>query len=122
VRRRRRSLHRDEPLVREHRLDDFARAAATRHDHPVRLLADDEAFLREVCEHGPARRIAVEAAIFLGRVGVDRRVEIEDGNRREAMALADLPVVQVVRRRDLDRTGAERCADEASAMTESCGR
>ena len=35
-------LHRDEPLVGQHRLDDFAGAAASRHDHPVRLLADDE--------------------------------------------------------------------------------
>ena len=107
----RRGLHRDEPLVREHRLDDFAGAAATRHDHPVRLLADDEAFLREIREHGLARRIAIEAAVLLGRVGVDRRVEVEDGDRLQAVALAELPVVEVVRRRDLHATGAEGFVD-----------
>ena len=31
-----------EPLVGQHRLDDFAGPSAARHDHPVRLLRDDE--------------------------------------------------------------------------------
>ena len=46
MRRRRRLLHVDEPLVRQHRLDDFAGALAARHDHRVRLLATPAGRLR----------------------------------------------------------------------------
>ena len=111
MRDRRGRLHRDEPLVGQHRLDDFVRAAAARHDHPVRLFADEQTLRREIGEHRLARRVAIEAAILLRRVVVDRRVEIEDRDRREAVALADLPVVEVVRRRDLHAAGAEGLVD-----------
>ena len=112
MRRRRRRLHVDEPLVRQHRLDDLARAAAARHDHRVRLLRNERDLLRvEVGEHRLARDIAVEPAILCGCVVVDRRVEIEDRQRREVVTLADRVVVEVVRGRDLDRAGAEFAVD-----------
>ena len=111
MRGRRGRLHRDEPLVGQHRLDDLPGAPAARHDHLVRLFADDEAQCREIGEHGLARRVAVEAAVLRRRVVVDRRVEVQDGDRREAVPLADLPVVEVVRRRDLHAAGAERLVD-----------
>ena len=111
MRRGRRNFHGHEPLVRQHRLDDFPGAAAARHDHPVRLLADDEAERREIRQHRLARRVAVESAVLFGRVGVDRRVEVQDGNRRQIVALPHIPVVEVVRRRDLDAAGAERLVD-----------
>ena len=43
--------HRDEPLIGQHRLDDFAAAPAARHDHPVRLFADQQSRGLEVGEH-----------------------------------------------------------------------
>ncbi len=111
MRGRRRRAHRDEPLVGQHRLDDFLRAAAARDDHPVRLLADQQALGREIGEHRLARRVAVEAAVLRRRIVVDGRVEIQDGDRRQAVPLSDLPVVEVVRRRDLHAAGAERLVD-----------
>jgi hypothetical protein len=58
-----------------------------------------------------ARVEAVEAAILLGGVVVDLRVEREDLDRREVVAQADLVVVEVVRGRDLDDAGAEFAVD-----------
>ena len=111
MRRRRRNLHRHEPLVRQHRLDDLSGPPAARHDHPVRLLADDEARRREVRQHRLARGVAVEPAVLFRGVGVDRRVEIQDLDRRQIVALPDFPVVEVVRGRDLDAARAEVLVD-----------
>ena len=72
---------------------------------------------REIRQHRLARGVAVEAAVFFRRVGVDRRVEIQDWDRRQIVALPDLPVVEVVRGRDLDAAGAEVLSTYASAMT-----
>jgi hypothetical protein len=111
MRRRRRRAHRDEPLVRKHRLDHFARAAAARHDHRMRLLRDDEALRGKIGEHRLARNVAIEAAILLRRIGVDGGVEVEDRHRHQAVTLADLPVVEIVRGGDLDGAGSEFAID-----------
>ena len=58
-----------------------------------------------------ARVVAVQAAVLLRRVVVDRRVRREDVDQRQAVALADLVVVEVVRGRDLDHAGAELAVD-----------
>ena len=100
--------HRDEPLVGQHRLDDLARAPAARHDHPVRLFAHDEALLGEIGEHRLARRHSDRARdTWPGAFSLIVASRFEDRQRRELVPLADLPVVEVVRRRDLDRAGAE---------------
>ena len=56
--------------------------------------------------HRLARVEAVEAAVLRRRVVVDLRVEREDRDQRQLVALADRVVVEVVRRRDLH---ARRC-------------
>ena len=79
-----------EPLVGEHRLDDLAGALAARH-HAACASSPRPAGLRlEVGEHRLARDEAVEAAVLLRRVVVDRRVERQDVDQRQAVALADL--------------------------------
>ena len=83
--------HRDEPLIGQHRLDDFAAALAARHDHPVRLFAGQQARGFEVGEHELARGVAIEAAILRRRVVVDRRLQREDRDRREAVPLRRRP-------------------------------
>ncbi len=102
---------RHEPLVGEHRLGDLARAFAARHHHLVRLLADEEPLGREIGEHRLARDVAIEPAILRRRVVAHRRVEVEDRDRREVVAPADLPVVEIVRRRHLDAARAEGLVD-----------
>ena len=84
---------------------------AARHHQLVRLGGDQQAFGLEIGDDGLAGIVAVQAAIFLGAVLVDTRVEREDRDRRQAVAVADLPVVEVVRRRDLDAAGAEFLVD-----------
>ena len=53
-----------------------------------------------------ARLEAVEAAVLLRRLVVQARELVEDADRFELVAAADLEVVEVVRRRDLDRARA----------------
>ncbi len=99
------------PLVGQHRLDDGAGARAARHHQLVLLGLDQEAQRVEVGHHGLARHEAVEAAVFLGRVVVDGRVEREDADGLELVALAHRIVVVVVRGRDLHHAGAEGLVD-----------
>jgi hypothetical protein len=108
--------HGDEPLVGEHRLDDDAGAVAARHLQLVLvgLLQHAEGF--EVGDDGLARVEAVEAAVLFRCVVVDLGVQRQDRDHRQAVALADRVVVEVVRRRDLDAAGAEFEVDVASAM------
>ena len=67
--------HRHEPLIGEHRLDDFAGAAASRHDHLVRLLGAHEARAPQVGKNRLARDVAIQAAVLLRHVVVERGVE-----------------------------------------------
>ncbi len=60
----------------------------------------------EVGEHPLARGKAVEAAIGFGRVVVQPRIGVEDVDHRQAMPAADLEIVEIVRRGDLDRAAA----------------
>src|SRR3546814_7466062 len=56
--------------------------------------------------HALARFETLEAAVGLGHRVVQMRVAVEDVDHLQVVALADLEVVEVVRRGDLDRTGA----------------
>ena len=53
----------------------------------------------------------IQAAIGLGRLLIQARVFIQHINQRQAVPLADLVIVEVVRRRDLDATGSEFLVD-----------
>lgn len=75
------------------------------------LHLDQQAQRLEVGHDGLARHEAVQAAVFFGRVVVDGRVEREDADHLELVALADGIVVVVVRGRDLDHAGAEFLVD-----------
>ncbi len=108
---RRRLRHRHEPLVGQHRLDNLAGAPTAGHDHLVRLFGCHQPRGAEVGQHGLACRVAVEAAVFLRRVGVDLRVEGEDLERSEPVPRADFVIVEIVRRRDLHAPGAECLVD-----------
>ena len=103
--------HGDEPLLREHRLDDLAGAFAARHDQAVLLRLDQQAERVQVGDDALARLEAIQAAVGGGCVVVDRRVEREHAEHRQTVALADCMVVGVVRRRHLDDAGAELAVD-----------
>ena len=62
--------------------------------------------------HGLARLVAVQALEALGAVLVDVRVEREDGDERQVVALRAGVVVEVVRAGDLQAAGAEIHVDE----------
>src|SRR4030095_1968773 len=93
--------HVDKPLVRSHGFDDFPGTLASRYDHRMRLFGHEELSRSEIGQHRLARRIALQAAIFLRRVVVDGRVERENGKWRQGVALYDLPVVEIVRTTDV---------------------
>ena len=77
--------------------------------HRVAGLLDlaQQAELLELGDDRLARREAVEAAIARpARSSFSRASGVEDVDHRQAVALADLEVVEVVRRGDLHRAGA----------------
>ncbi len=76
--------------------------------HRVRRRLDllEQAQRFEIGNDALPRLEAVEPAIGLGRVVVERRVLVEHVDLRQIVALADLEVVEVVRRRDLHRARA----------------
>ena len=104
-------LHRAEPLRRDHRLDHAAGALALREREHVRLRSTREALLVERLLHRGARALAVEARERSALL-VEGAVEVEDVDLLEVVPLAGREVVEVVRRRDLHRAGAELGVDE----------
>jgi hypothetical protein len=103
--------HRHEPLVGQHRFDHGAGAGAARHHQLVLLRLDQEAQCFEIGHHCLAGDEAIEAAVLLGRVVVDRGIERQHAQARQSVALADRVVVRVVGRRHLDHAGAEFAID-----------
>ncbi len=99
--------HGDEPLVRQHGLDHLARAGADG-DHEFVLPGLDQGTGGlQVGHDGLAGHEAVHAAVFLGGVLVDGGLQGQHHDHGQAVALAHLVVVGVVRGRDLDDAGAE---------------
>jgi hypothetical protein len=101
------AFHRHEPLVREHRLDDYAGAPRARHAQLVGLLGGQKILFSQILYHLLPRGEALEPAVFLGRALVHARIQRHDTDRLEAVAPADLVVVEVVARSNLERAGAE---------------
>ncbi len=112
--------HGHEPLVGEHRLDDLAGAPAARHHQLVLLGLDQQAQGLEIGHHALASLEAVQPAVGRRRVVVDRGVECEHADHRQAVALADRVVVVVVRRRHLDHAGAEFAVHVAVGDDRDC--
>ena len=94
------------PLLGQERLDRHAAAIAVGHGVGVRLDLLDQPRRLHVGDDPLARVEAVEAAILLRRLVVQPSELVEDADRLELVAAADLEVVEVVRRRDLDRARA----------------
>src|SRR5690606_714725 len=96
----------DEPLQAKPRLDGGLAPGAVANGVYVRtLLVDDPPLL---AERGDDRRARLEPVQPLERpVRGDDTPVVHDREVRQAVTLADLKVVGVVRGRHLDRTGAE---------------
>ena len=98
--------HLDEPLEREPGLDHGAAPAAVADRvHVGADLGHDPAVLAQRGDHGGPGLEPVEA--LEGPVGRDPPVLVQDRDGGQPVAAADLEVVRVVRRGDLDRAGAE---------------
>ena len=110
------------PLLGEPRLDDRAAPFGVRNLVGVRLSGGEKAETIEFGEYGAARLLAREAceAVHEGGIGEaldsakfgfdlaesDVGAGVEDARHRQVMALAHGEVVEIVRGRDFDRTGA----------------
>ena len=109
----------DVPLVGQKRLDHHVRTVAVRDDVRLRLDFLDQAFFFEPGKDGLAcgeaihplhrqRRVEVGRFRHAGdEVGIILQLKlgfgVEDIDQRQVMPFADLEIVEVVRRRDLDR-------------------
>ncbi len=100
-------VHAHEPLQRDQRLDPLARAMAVGHLVPVGLAVAEPALGLEVGHHALARLEHRQARV--GRPGLGRHAAVLADHRHlvEVVAAADLEVVGVVARGDLQRAGAE---------------
>ncbi len=87
-------------------LDRHPRAVAVRHGVRVRLDLLDEALGLERGHDALARLETVQPAERLGHRLVQARIGGHDVDRLEAVAFADLEIVEVMRRRDLHRARA----------------
>ncbi|CDN46068.1 Uncharacterized protein BN871_KJ_00010 [Paenibacillus sp. P22] len=103
-------LHCHEPLRGQVRLDDGAAALAVPDLMHMVLDADENAALLKVGDKLLARFGAVEALVRSG-LGVHDAALVHDDDLGQAVALADLEVVRIMGRRDLDRSGAEVLLD-----------
>ncbi len=77
-----------------------------RHHQGVVLDLVEKPVRVEVSDHLLARVEAVEAAIGSGTASLSRASRVEDVDHRQPVAAADLEIVEVVGRGDLDRTAA----------------
>ncbi len=95
------------PLIGEVRLDNRVRAIAARNLDRVILDLVQQPQRLEFGDDLVACDEAVESAVGLGYLVVERRVVGQDVVHRQVMALADFVVIEIVRRRYLDAAGAE---------------
>ncbi len=103
----RQRIDRDEPLVRQQRFDDRVGAIAARHHQFVGFDLVDESGRGQIVDDALSCNGAVESAIAAWHVFVEVRIDREDVDHRQVVALTDLVVVEVVRRRDLHAAAAE---------------
>ena len=96
-----------EPLVGQVGLQHLAGAVASRHHQGVVVDALQQAGGFEVGDDLLAGVVAVEAAVGGRCLIIDGRVIGQDVDQRQAVPLAHVVVVEVMRGRDLHATGAE---------------
>ena len=101
----------EEPLIGQHRLDHRIAALADRHLQFMLLRFDEQAERLQIGEHRLAGGEAIHAAIFFRSVVGNLGVQRQNDERREFVTGTDLPIVEIVRRRDLHRAGAEFAID-----------
>ena len=106
----RQRLRPDEPLDAEARLDDGVALLAVADDHLVRPLALEVAHLAQPFDDRGSGLESIQAG-ELAAVLVHSRRLVQDADHRQAVAAAELVVVEVVRRRDLHGAGAELALD-----------
>ena len=103
-------LHRDVPLGRQERLDDGLRPRRDRRGDRVVLGLDQLAGRVEVGDDLALGLGPVEPGVGAGQL-VQRPVGVHDRQRRQVVALADLPVDLAVAGRHLEGAGAEVLLD-----------
>jgi hypothetical protein len=115
LRRRNRRLrelrHVAEPLERDQRLDALPGPVRVRDLVHERLRAGDQPLLAQRSNHRVARLIDVQALERLARGRGHACVLADHGDLLEPVGAADLEVVRVVARSDLERAGAELGVD-----------
>ena len=102
--RQRRNL--DEPLRREPRLDNRARAIALAERNRVILCAHQKTLLREILHHMLSRGKAIQSRVRTG-IRIHLGVLVDHFNLRQVVPEAGLEVVGIMRRCHLHRAGAE---------------
>ena len=104
-------LHADVPLICQPGLDNRAAAIAARNHQAMRLDSCEQARRFEIGNHPLACLEAVEAVIACGRCIADGGIRSQDVDQRQAVALSDFVVVEIVGGRDLDATRAKGRVD-----------
>ena len=104
-------LHVDEPLGREHGLDDGLAALGDRQLHRVRLRAPPESTSFKLFFHAIPCDEPVQPLEGTG-LAIQRTVQVHDVDHRKVVTLADLEVVEVMRGGDLHAARAELGVDE----------
>ena len=103
-------LHAHEPLLREHRLDDGIAARAGPDRVGMLFLLFVEARGLEIREDAFARGLAIQPGIGTG-VFVHPRARIHHRNLGQPVTPPHLEVVEIMRRSNLHRAGAECAID-----------
>ncbi len=99
-------LHADEPLHRQARLAHRPAAVASADHHVVRALVLEVARRPQALDDLPPGLVPIEPGELAAGL-VHAGLLVEDGDGGQAVALRQVVVVLVVRRRDLHRAGAE---------------
>ena len=100
-------LHLHEPLVGKIRLNHGTAAVAVAHRVRNLVLALVQAEIRKIFDYQFTRFGTRESAVFFRAVVVERAVRIKNIDDFEIIAFSHLPVVRIVRGRDLHHAGAE---------------
>ncbi len=106
-RRRRELVHAAEPLERDQRLDALARSVGERDRVDIRLLGAEHAFFAQGLGHGYLRLGHSHALEALAGLGGHQAVLADHADFLQPVLSADLEVVDVVARGDLESAGAE---------------
>ena len=100
-------VHFHEPLVGEIGLDDLSGTVTARHLQFVRFFLHQQSGFGQVGQYRFTRALHVQPAVFFRHGIVQMRVGGQDVDHRQAVALADRIVVEVVCRGDFDHAGTE---------------